>query len=117
MAVSFTLILKTSRSTKSATRPREGVIGVGGENKTGHNKSKLDRSELNSGEVDGGEVKDDEVGKKVKKTSKSKNLSKSKKTVESSDFFTLKAKLAFTKLRQAFLKASILHHFDLECHI
>ena len=33
------------------------------------------------------------------------------------DFFTPAAKLAFTKLRQAFLKASIFHHFDPECHI
>ena len=48
--------------------------------------------------------------------SKSKNLSKSKKTVRS-DFFTLRAKLAFTELRQVFLKALILHHFDPERHI
>ena len=48
---------------------------------------------------------------------KSKNLSKSKKTVRSLDFLTLGAKLAFTKLRQAFLKALILHHFDLERYI
>ena len=37
--------------------------------------------------------------------------------VRSSDFFTLRAKLAFTKLRQVFLKAPILHHFDPEQHI
>ena len=37
--------------------------------------------------------------------------------VRSSDLFTLGAKLAFTELRQAFLKAPILYHFDLECHI
>ena len=48
--------------------------------------------------------------------SKSKNLSKSQKTV-GSDFLTPGAKLAFTELRQAFLKAPILHHFDPERHI
>ena len=47
---------------------------------------------------------------------KSKNLSKSKKTV-GSDFLTLGAKLVFTKLRQAFLKALILYHFNSERHI
>ena len=33
------------------------------------------------------------------------------------DFFTPGAKLVFTKLRQAFIKAPILHHFNLERHI
>ena len=33
------------------------------------------------------------------------------------NFLTPKAKLAFTKLRQAFVKAPILHHFNPECHI
>ena len=37
--------------------------------------------------------------------------------VRCSDFLTPGAKLAFTKLRQAFLKALILHHFDPERHI
>ena len=61
-------------------------------------------------EVDGGEVEIDEGAKKAQK------LSKSKKIV-GSDFLTLRAKLAFTKLRQAFLEASILYHFDPEHHI
>ena len=43
---------------------------------------------------------------------KSKNLSKS-----NLDFFILGAKLAFIELRQAFLKAPILHHFDPEYYI
>ena len=60
-------------------------------------------------EVDGGEVGDDEVGKK------GRYLSKSKKT--ESDFFTSKARMAFTKLRQEFIKAPIFHHFDPERHI
>ena len=36
---------------------------------------------------------------------------------QSRAFFTLEAKQVFTKLRQAFIKASILNHFDLKCHI
>ena len=32
-------------------------------------------------------------------------------------FFTSKAKLAFTKLSQTFVKALILHYFDLKYHI
>lgn len=61
---------------------------------------------------------------KINKT-KSKNmiildlLAKFKPLVELSletDFLTLRARLTFTKLRQLFLKASILHHFDRECH-
>ena len=47
---------------------------------------------------------------------KSKNLSKFKKTV-GSNFLTLRARLAFTKLRQAFVKAPILYHFDSEDYI
>ena len=34
-----------------------------------------------------------------------------------SDFFTSGARLAFIKLRQAFVNAPILHHFDPERHI
>ena len=57
-------------------------------------------------EVDGGEV---EVEKK------GQNFSKFKKT--ESGFLTFGAKKAFTKLRQAFIKAPILHHFDPKRHI
>ena len=48
--------------------------------------------------------------------SKSKNLSKSKKTIKT-DFFTPWAKLAFIKLKQAFFKASILYYHNPERHI
>ena len=37
--------------------------------------------------------------------------------VRSLDFFIPRARLAFTKLRQAFLKGPILYYFDLEYHI
>ena len=49
--------------------------------------------------------------------SKSKNLFKSKKTVGSLDFFIPRVKLTFSKLRQAFLKALILYHFNPERNI
>ena len=108
----LTSILKTSGGTESKTQPGEGGVGVD-DIRTGYEGSKLDGSKLCGGEVDGvevdgGKVKDDEVGKKDQKC---KNLSKSKKAV-GSDFLTPGAKLLFTKLRQTFLKALILHHFD-----
>ena len=110
-------MLKTSRGAESKTKPGEGRIGVSG-SRAGREESKLDGSELCGGEIDGGEigggeVKDEEIGKKVQKC---KNLSKFKKAVRS-DFFTPGAKLAFTKLRQAFFKAPILHHFNPKRHI
>ena len=37
--------------------------------------------------------------------------------VGSSDFISLGARLAFTKLGQAFIKAIILHFFDMQYHI
>ena len=109
-------MLKTLGSTESKTRPGEGRVGVGG-SRARHEGNKLDGSKLDGGEIDGGEVEDDKVREKVQKRSKSKNLSKSKKIVRSSDFLTLGAKLVFTKLSKAFLKALILHHFNTEHHI
>ena len=73
--------------------PRKGEDGVGADSRAGHGGS-----EINNVDVDGSEVEVDEIGKKVRKTSKSKNLSKSQKTV-GSDFLTPGAKLAFTKLK------------------
>ena len=107
IAASLISILKT-------TEPRNGEVGVGGDSKAWRCQSKIDRSGIDDVEV---EVGIDEFGKKVRNLSKSKNSSKSKKIVRYSDFFTLRAKLAFTKLRQVFFKAPILHHFDLERYI
>ena len=114
-------MLKTSESTESKTQSGEGGVGIGS-SRPGPEESKLDRSglhgnKIDSIEIDDGEVEDNKVEKKVQKRSKSKNSSKSKKTIRSSDFLTPGAKLAFTELRQAFLKAPILHHFDPERHI
>ena len=96
--------------------PRKGGVRVDDDSKTGCGGKKIDGSGIDNIEVDGGEVKVDEVGKKGQKISKSKNLSKSKKTVVS-DFLTPGAKLAFTKLRQVFLKAPIFHRFNPERYI
>ena len=99
-------MLKISRGTESKTRPGESGVGVSG-SRAGRGGSKLDDgSGIDDVEVDGGKV---EVGKK------GRNLSKSKKT--ESGFLTSRARKAFTKLRQAFIKAPILHHFDPERHI
>ena len=46
----------------------------------------------------------------------SKNLFHSKKTV-GSDFLTTEVQLVFAKLREAFVKVSIVHYFDLKRHI
>ena len=109
-------MLKTLGSTEPKTRPSEGGVKVGRSSKFGRDGSgsELDESGIDNVEVDGGKVGDDETGKKGRQ--KSKNLSKSKKMV-GSDFLTPEARLAFTKLRQAFVKAPILHHFDPEHHI
>ena len=109
-------MLKISESTESLTQPGEGVVGIGGDGRAGCDGSKLDKSKIDNNEV-GSDKVDNEVGKKGQKTSKSKKLSKSKKTIGSSDFFTFGAKLVFTKLKQAFFKAPILYHFDPEHYI
>ena len=94
-----------------SAKPRKSVVRIGGDSRTGHDRSKFDRDG-----VDSGEIRDNKVGKKGQNLFKSKNLSKSKKTL-GSDFFTPRDRLAFTKLRQAFIIAPILHHFDSEHYI
>ena len=99
-------------------KPRKGGVRVGGDSKAGHDGSKLKEKKIDDDEVDGdavGNEVDNDVGTTFQKLSKSKNLSKSKKT--ESGFLTSGARRAFTKLRQAFIKAPILHHFDPKRHI
>ena len=97
-------------------KPRKGKNRVGGDSRAGHGGSEIDKSRMDDVEVDDDKVEVDEVEKKARKISKSKNSSKSKKTVRS-DFFTSGAKLVFTKLRQAFFMAPIFYHFDPERYI
>ena len=102
-------MLKTSEGIESKIQPSEGRVGVGS-SRAGHGGSKLDDvRRIDDNEIDGNEVGDDEVGTKVQKSSKSKKTE--------SGFLISKARKAFTKLRQAFIKAPILHHFDPERHI
>ena len=106
------------RSIESAIRLRKDKIGVNSDGKEKHSsKTKLDgKNKVDGNEIDSNKVEDNKVieEKNHQKTFKSKKLSKSKKTIRSLDFFTLRAKLVFTKLRQAFVKALIFHYFDLE---
>ena len=106
-------MLKTSESTESKTQPGEGGVGIDA-SRAKCDGSRLDRNRIDDGEVNDNEVRDNKVRKKVQKLSKSKNLSKK---MVGSDFCTHGAKLAFTKLRQTFVKSSILYHFNSECHI
>ena len=102
-------MLKISGGTESKTRPGKGGVGVDG-SRARRGGSKLDdKRKIDDNEVDGNEVRNDEVGTKVQK------LSKSKKT--ELGFLPSGARKAFTKLKQAFIKALILHYFDLERHI
>ena len=102
-------MLKTLEGTESKIRPGEGEVGVGG-SRAGRSGSKLDDGrKINDNEIDGDEVGNDEIGIKAQKSFKSKKTE--------SGFLTSGARKVFTKLRQAFIKASILHHFDLEYHI
>ena len=114
-------MLKTS-STKLA-KPRKGWVGVGGKSKARRNsKCKLVGNRIGDSKVHSSEVENNEIGKKSPKMTKSKNLFKSKKLsklkkIVRLDFFTPKARLVFTELRQTFIEAPILHHLDLKCYI
>ena len=91
-----------------SAEPRKGIDWVSGDNRAGHDRSKIVDDKV-----------DDKVDNKTRKKnwnpSKSKNLFKSKKI--ELDFLTSGARMAFTKLRQVFIKILILYHFDLERYI
>ena len=106
-------MLKTLECSESLIQLGKSGVGVSGDSRTGRDDSKLDRSGIGNNKVN--DEVDDEVGKKDRNLTKSKNLFKSKKT--KSGFLTSGAKKAFTKLRQVFIKASILQHFDPKRHI
>ena len=102
-------MLKTLGSTESSKRLGKSRVRIGNNSRTKRDDSKLDEIKIGNNKVD------DKTGKKSQNPTKSKNLSKSKKT--ESGFLTSEAKRVFTKLRQAFIKAPILHHFNPEHHI
>ena len=72
IAAPLTSMLKTSGSTESKIQRVEGRVGVGG-SRAGQDGGGFDGNIIGDG--DGDEVRDDEFGKKVQKSSKSKNLS------------------------------------------
>ena len=109
IAAPLTSMLKISGDTKSKTQSGKGGVGVGG-SRAGRGGSKLDDGRrIDDNEVDDDEVGDDEIGTKVQKSSKSKKMELG--------FLTPGARKVFIKFRQAFIKAPILYHFDLERHI
>ena len=113
-------MLKSS-STESS-KPKKGGVGISDDNKARRDsRCKIDRSEISDNEIDDqvddefDDRVDDEFEKKGRNPSKTKNLSKPKKT--ELDFFTFGSRMAFTKLRQAIIKAPILYHLNPEYHI
>ena len=114
IAAPLTSMLKTTGSTWSAANLEETKSEIGGD------------SVVSNSMVDGSETINPAKGKNQAKTTKSKILVKSKShdfpfnsrnREAGTGFLTPKARLAFTQLRQTFVKAPILHHFDLESHI
>ena len=105
-------MLKTIGSTRSAANPKKTKAGFGSNSVVGDI-------------VGGGEATNPTKGKNPVKTTKSKILVKSKNhdfpksrpEKAGTGFLTPEARLAFTRLRQAFVEAPILHHFDPESHI
>ena len=105
-------MLKTTGNTGSAVNPEETEGGVGG-------------NSVVSDVVGGGEATNSTKRKNPVKTTKSKILvkfknhdfPKSRPEEAGTGFFTPKARLAFTQLRQAFVKAPILYHINPESHI
>ena len=111
--------MRTSGSTESITQLEESVVGVDGDNKAQRDRSKFDGNKFDKNKLDRSKLNrnegDNEIGKKGQNLFKTQNLSKSKKI--EMGFFISGARIAFTKLRQAFIKAPILHQFNLERHI
>ena len=112
IAALFTSMLKTIGNTGSAANPKETEGGVDGDSVVGD-------------VVGSDEATNPTKRKNPVKTTKSKILVKSKNhdflksrpEKAGTGFLTLEARLAFTQLRQAFVEAPILYHFDPESHI
>ena len=105
-------MLKTIKSIGSVTEPKKTKVGINSNNMVDSNKI---TNQINFTK-----------GKNQAKITKSKILVKSKnydfplnfRNMEvRPGFFIFKARLAFTKLKQIFIEALILHYFDSKCHI
>ena len=113
IAAPLTSMLKTTGSTGSAANPKETESEIGGDSVVGDSM------------VGGDEATNPTKRKNQAKTTKSKILVKFKnhdfpksRTEEArTGFLTPEARLAFTQLKQAFVEAPILYHFDPKSHI
>ncbi len=117
IAALLTSILRTTAASPKGPWETTGKVRKKATRKT--------REETGS-EVEGGGIKIGRVklvkGKKSKNSAKTKTLKFVKATSpgtapEARPFLTPEARLAFNRLRQAFIEAPILHHFDPERHI
>ena len=134
-------MLKTIRSPdKSASHMNDSSKSASNRNDNSKSASRKNNGidEVNEFVVGGNSIKHVKKSEKLsksrksksKKMSKSRNLAKSGKkslkkgnstnsdtTKDGLKFQTPNTRTAFNRLRLAFTKASILQHFDLECHI
>ena len=110
-------MLKTTESTKSIANIKETEGKAGSNSVVGNNMFSDSEATNQTNSI---------KGKNQAKTTKSIILVKSKNhdfflnsrnREARAGFLTLKARLAFIQLRQAFVEALILYYFDLECHI
>ena len=117
IAAPLTSMLRTTAASPEGPQETTGKVRKEATGKT--------REETGS-EVEGGGIKIGEVklvkGKKSRNSAKAKTLKFVKATSpgtapEARPFFTPEARLMFIRLRQAFTKAPILHHFNPEQHI
>ena len=110
-------MLKTTKSTESIANHKKTKDKASGNSVVGN--SVVDGNKIIN-QINSIKRKNYAKMTKSKILVKSKNLDfppNSKNMEARSGFFTLEARLAFTKLRQAFMEASIPHHFDSEYHI
>ena len=106
-------MLKITRSTGSATNSKESKGKVRGNSVVGNSM------------VGSGEATNPTKGKNQAKMTKSKilvksknhNFPKSRNEEVGTGLLTPEARLVFTQLRQAFVEALILHHFNPKSHI
>ncbi len=101
-------MLKTTSAVGAAKNPEQGGQGIQvkdqGEKEPEHKSRKGQKGQKTA---------------KLKKWIQAKKVeaSKAKNFGQSGSFLTADTRRAFTKLRQAFIEAPILNHFDPECHI
>ena len=105
-------MLKTTGSTRSAAKLKKTKTKVGNDNIVGGGKVTNQTSFIKR--------KNKAKMAKFKNLIKIKNydiLFNSKNIIAGQGFFIPEARLAFTKIRQALVKALILHYFDSKYHI